>query len=141
MCHAVFDPGSIPDVKKALLTPFFAYEPNDLFAYETLPVSHPLKQLLFHWNDLARRRKWGLLFQSLMEDSGLLFREAESRDWDRKYTNYRQIFEHLEAVAYRNNLDFRGLSALLDSYRKQTVGAEMMPTSIRSRPKSKRCKL
>ncbi len=124
VCHAIFDPGSIPDVKKALLTPFFAYEPTDLFAYETLPVSHPLKQLLFHWNDLARRRKWGLLFQSLMEDSGLLFREAESRDWDRKYTNYRQIFEHLEAVAYRNNLDFRGLSALLDSYRKQTVGAQ-----------------
>lgn len=124
MCHAVFDPGSIPDVKKALLTPFFAYETKQLQAYETLPVSHPLKQLLFHWNDLARRRKWGLLFQSLMEDSGLLFRAAESRDWDRKYTNYRQIFEHLEAVAYRNNLDFRGLSALLDSYRKQTVGAQ-----------------
>jgi exodeoxyribonuclease V beta subunit len=124
VCHAVFDPGSIPDVKKALLTPFFAYTPNDLFAYETLPVSHPLKQLLFDWNDLARRRKWGLLFQSLMEDSGLLFREAESRDWDRKFTNYRQIFEHLEAVAYRKNLDFRGLSALLDSYRKQTVGAQ-----------------
>jgi len=124
MCHAVLDPGSIPDVKKALLTPFFVYTPNDLFTYETLPVSHPLKQLLFDWNDLARRRKWGLLFQSLMEDSGLLFREAESRDWDRKYTNYRQIFEHLEAVAYRKNLDFRGISALLDSYRKQTVGAQ-----------------
>ena len=63
-----------------------------------MPVSRPLNQLLFDWNDLARRRKWGLLFQSLMEDSGLLFREAESRDWDRKFTNYRQIFEHLEAV-------------------------------------------
>jgi exodeoxyribonuclease V beta subunit len=124
VCHAVLDPGSIPDVKKALLTPFFAYKPNDLFAYETLPVFHPLKQLLFNWNDLACSRKWGLLFQSIMEDSGFLFREAESRDWDRKYTNYRQIFEHLEAVAYRNNLDFRGLSALLDSYRKQTVGAQ-----------------
>ena len=124
MCHAIFDPGSIPDVKKALLTPFFAYEPNDLFRYEDLPVSHPLKQLLFRWHDLALHRKWGRLFQSLMEDSGLLFRETESRDWDREYTNYRQVFEHLEAVAYRKNLDFRGLSALLDSYRKQTVGAE-----------------
>jgi hypothetical protein len=59
-----------------------------------------------------------------MEDSGLLFRETQTRDWERKYTNYRQIFEHLEAAAYRKNLDFRGLSALLDSYRKQTIGAE-----------------
>ncbi len=123
-CHAVLDPGSIPDVKKALLTPFFTCVPDDLFAYETLPASHPLKQLLLQWNDLALRRKWGRLFQSLIEDSGLLLREAESADWDRQATNYRQIFEHLEAVAYRKNLDFRGLSALLDSYRKQTVGAE-----------------
>ena len=124
VCHAVSDPGSIADVKKALLTPFFAYEPTDLYVYEDLAASHPLKQLLFHWHDLARSRRWGLLFQSFMEDSGLLFRETETRDWDRKYTNYRQIFEHLEAVAYRKNLDFRGLSALLDSYRKQTLGAE-----------------
>jgi exodeoxyribonuclease V beta subunit len=122
MFHAVFNPGNTPDVKKSLLTPFFTYEPNDLTTYETLPMSHPLKQLLFDWNDLACRRKWGMLFQSLMEDSGLLFRETESRDWDRKHTNYRQIFEHLEEVAYRKNLDFRGLSALLDSYRKQTIG-------------------
>jgi len=124
VCHAVFDPGSIPVVKKALLTPFFAYKSTDLFTYENLPVSHPLKQLLFHWHDLARCRNWGPLFQSLMEDSGLMFRETESRDWDRKTTNYRQICEHLEAVAYGQNLDFRGLSALLDSYRKQTMGAE-----------------
>jgi exodeoxyribonuclease V beta subunit len=60
----------------------------------------------------------------LLEDSGLLFRQTESRDWDRKYTNYRQIFEHLEGVAYRKNLDFRGISALLDGYRKQSREAE-----------------
>lgn len=122
--HAVFDPGNIPDVKKALLTPFFEYEPQDLYEYENLPVYHPLKQLLFQWNAQARSRKWSLLFQSLMEDSGLLFREAQTHDWDRKYTNYRQIFEHLEIVAYQKKLDFRGLSALLDSYRKQTIGAD-----------------
>jgi len=124
VCHAVNDPGNLQAVKKALLTPFFEFSPANLFAYESLPVSHPLKQLLSQWHDLAHRRKWGRLFQSFMEDSGLLFQEIQSRDWERKYTNFRQIFEHLEAVAYRRNLDFRGLSALLDSYRKQTIGAE-----------------
>jgi len=122
--HAILDPGSISDVKKALLTPFFEYEPQDLYDYENLAVSHPLKQLLFQWNEQARSRKWSLLFQSLMEDSGLLFRESPSHDWDRKHTNYRQIFEHLEMAAYKKKLGFRGLFALLDSYRKQTVGAD-----------------
>ncbi|MDY7033731.1 MAG: UvrD-helicase domain-containing protein [Thermodesulfobacteriota bacterium] len=116
--HAILDSGSVSDVKKALLTPFFEFKSDHLFFYEDIPVSHPLKQLLLQWNDLAKSRKWSALFQSLMEDSGFIFREAETHDWDRKYTNYRQIFEHLEAVAYEKNLDFRGLSALFDSYRK-----------------------
>ena len=117
--HAVADPNAIPDVKKALLTPFFKYEPSDLYDYENLPDSHPLKLLLFQWNEYAGSRKWSLLFQSLMQASGMLFREASSYDWDRRYANYCQIFEHLEAEAYRKNLGFRGLSDLLDSYRKQ----------------------
>jgi exodeoxyribonuclease V beta subunit len=124
VCRAVGDPGNVAEVKKALLTPFFDYAPADLYAYESLPVAHPLKQLLFGWHELARGQRWGRLFQSLLEDSGLLYREAATPDWDRTYSNYRQICEHLQTVAYRKNLDFRGLTALLDSYRKETVGAE-----------------
>lgn len=122
--HAVLDPGSIKDVKKALLTPFFELELTDLYDYEDLPAAHLLKQLLFQWNEYARSRKWSLLFRSLLEDSGFYFRESERSGWDRKYTNYCQIFEHLEAVAYQKNLDFRGISALIDSYGKETIYAD-----------------
>ena len=123
LCHAVYDPANVVEVKKALLTPFFNYHANDLHCFETLPASHPLKQLLFDWHDLAGQRRWGRLFQSMLEDSGLLFRLSETREWDRSHTNYRQIFEHLETIAYRDNMDFRGMSALLDGYRRQTVDA------------------
>ena len=122
VCHAVHDPDNLSAMKKALLTPFFDYRTRDLARYETLPMSHPVKQLFLQWQALADRRRWGRLFQSFLEDSGLLFRQSNSRLWDRSHTNYRQIFEHLEAVAYSNNLDFRGLCALLDRYRKQTAG-------------------
>ena len=121
--HAVLDPGNLAHVKTALLTPFFAFGPADLRGIGDLPAAHPLRQVLFRWHDLARNRRWGALFQSLMEDSGLLFRQSVLRDWDRQYANYRQIFEHLEAMAYRKNLDFRALSALLEGYRTQRLGA------------------
>jgi len=124
VCRGILDPADAPAVKKALLTPFFAFAPNDLYAYEDLPSAHPLKQLLYQWHDLARGRKWGVLFQSLMADTGWLFRTAREETWDRQATNVRQIFEHLEAVAYRQNLDLRELSALLDSYRKQSLAVE-----------------
>ncbi|MFH0728990.1 MAG: UvrD-helicase domain-containing protein [Pseudomonadota bacterium] len=122
--HAVLYPESSVDVRKALLTPFFNFQAQDLNAWDLQPVTHPLRQLLHRWNTYAENRQWSQLFQSLMEESGLIFREAPAHDWDRKQTNYSQMFEHLESVAYRRNLDFRSLSALLDSYRKDTADAD-----------------
>ncbi len=120
MFRAILHPDNMSEVKKALLTPFFGWDASSLAGYEKLPGFHSVKRLLYQWSDYARSGNRSLLFQSLMEDSGLFFREAESYDWDRKYTNYRQILEHLETEAYQRNLDFRGLSALLDRYRRQS---------------------
>ncbi|RZB35344.1 MAG: exodeoxyribonuclease V beta subunit [Desulfobacteraceae bacterium Eth-SRB1] len=122
--RAILDPGNSADVKKALLTPFFEFKSADLYAYEQLPHLHPLKQLPFKWNEYALSRNLSVLFQSLINDSGLLFRESEKVSWDRKYTNYRQIFEYLEEMAYLKNLNFRQITSMLDCYRKDTVSAD-----------------
>ena len=122
--HAILDPGDSSEVKKALLTPFFGFKLAELFAYEEMPPSHPVKEMLFKWNGYAMSRRWSHLFQSLVEDSGLLSRETVESGWDRKYTNYQQIFEYLEEVAYRKNLDFRGMSAILAVYRNRSLDAE-----------------
>ncbi len=122
--HAVLDPGNLSEVKKALLTPFFQFRLTELYAYDSLPLSHPVKQIFRQWNEYAVSRKWSFLFQSLIEESGLLFRESERNDWDRTCTNYRQLFEYLTDSAYRKNLDFRGICALLDSHRKQIISED-----------------
>jgi len=122
--HAILDPGDGSAVKQALLTPFFERQVQDLYAYDEMPLTHPVKEILFKWNGYAMTRRWGYLFQSLMEDSGLVGRGAGGIGWDRKYANYRQIFEYLKEVAYRKNLDFRGLSALLDLHGNAAWEAE-----------------
>ena len=122
--HAILDPGDNSAVKKALLTPFFGFKLAELFAYEEMPPFHPVKEMLFKWNGYAMARRWSHLFQSLVEDSGLLSRETVESGWDRKYTNYNQIFEYLEEVVYRKNLDFRGMSAILDTYRNLSLDAD-----------------
>ena len=118
--HAIRAPGNDSAVKKALLTPFFGFGLSELFAYEEMPPSHPVKRLLFTWNGLADRRRWNRLFRSMVEDSGLLAREAGRMGWDRRQTNFRQIFEYLEDLAYRENLDFRGIAASLDVLGKES---------------------
>jgi exodeoxyribonuclease V beta subunit len=119
--HAIDEPGNITNFYKALLTPFFDFSPEDLYLAEELAPWHPVKRLLFQWHEWAYSKKWSILFQSLMEDSGLIFRESIKPDWERKYTNYCQILEHLHEKAYHQNLDLRGLTALLDGYRKGTL--------------------
>jgi exodeoxyribonuclease V beta subunit len=118
--HAIADPGDPSALNKALLTPFFNFQPSDLPGAKNLSAAHPVKQMLFQWNEYALDRRWSLLFQSLLEHSGLIYRECKTSDWERKFANYRQLFEYLHDAAYRNNLDFRGITAILDGYRKGT---------------------
>ena len=124
MLHAILDPGNADKVKKALLTPFFEADSSFLYTYSDTPITHPVRQLLLRWNDLATRRQIRPLFQSLMEESGLTFRLSSQSDWDRIHTNFSQLFEHLEYEAYHCNLDFRALLALLDGYRNKTILAK-----------------
>jgi exodeoxyribonuclease V beta subunit len=122
--HAILDPSDLSSLRKSLLTPFFDLEPEQLHRVESLSQDHPIKRLLSTWMQFSTFRRWGRLFQSIMEDSGFVYRESTSQDWERKYANYRQMFDHLQDIAYRGNLDLRGMTAVLDGYRKGTFAAE-----------------
>lgn len=117
---AVNDPTDSQRFKKALLTPFFRIEPQELTQYEDLASSHPLKQRFEDWYDLAGRRKWPRLFQSVIDDTGVSYREITDPDGERRITNYRHILENLEREASQYNLDFNGIIERLNAYRLQT---------------------
>ncbi len=121
--RAVCSPEQAACARLALLTPFFDMAPADLKAWRELPADHASLQLLARWHTHAQRRRWGPLFQSLVEDSGLNFRHCMDSGWDRTETNFQQLFDYLEAAAYTRNLDVGGLVALLDSLRLSDMGA------------------
>jgi len=122
--RAVYDPADTSTVKKALLTPFFDLKTGLVNTWEELPPDHVILRLIAAWNGLAVQRNWSRLFQSLMEDSGLICRRSKDAGWDRMQTNYQQIVESLQTEAYRRSLDFRGLCALLDGWRRQGGGED-----------------
>ncbi len=122
--RAIRDPADSSTVKRALLTPFFNLKPTDLMEHPVFPREHPASRLLFAWNAYAEARNWGCLFQSLQEDSGLVFRSCAERDWDRMQTGYHQILFYLTNAAYRKNLDFDSLCALLDGLRLESAVAD-----------------
>ncbi|WP_319410020.1 UvrD-helicase domain-containing protein [uncultured Desulfosarcina sp.] len=121
--RAVCNPEQASSAKLALLTPFFDISPVALESRWELPADHTSQHLLARWYAYARRRRWGPLFQSLMEDSGLTFRHCMDPGWERTETNFQQLFDYLEVSSYIGNLDMGGLVALLDSLRRSDTAA------------------
>ncbi len=120
---AVVRPMDMPTVRLALLTPFFDLAPQRLADWPELPADHISRRLLAHWQNEAFNKRWGRLFQSLMEASGLTTRHCTDPDWDRTQTNLRQLFDYLEAVAYEQNTDIDALVAHLDNLRSSGSAA------------------
>jgi exodeoxyribonuclease V beta subunit len=121
--RAVCHPQQAATVKLALLTPFFDVSPVSLAFGQELPADHSSQVLLARWHDNAHRRRWGPLFQSLVEDSGLALRHCIDPGWERTATNFQQLFDYLELSATTRNLSIGGLVALLDSLRLSDIAA------------------
>ena len=120
---AISNPQHTPGVKLALLTPFFDIPSHCLEQWPELPAAHLSQQLLAGWQTHASQRRWGRLFQSMMEDSGLMLRHCNDAGWDRCETNYLQLFDYLETAAHTQNMDIVTLVAHLDSLRLTGSGA------------------
>lgn len=119
--HAVAQPMQTATAKLALLTPFFDVGVQCLESLPELPSDHAGQRLLMHWHHLAQNRHWGTLFQSMMEDSGLILRHCTDPGWERTQTNFRQLFDFLEDAAYLQNLEPDGVVALLDALRLSRI--------------------
>ena len=117
--RAIANPADQRLVRAALLTRFFAIQAHDLKHYEELPHEHPIARLMRRWHGDADRRQWPRLFQSIQEDTGILYRENIDAAGDRHLTNYRHILQDLEETAQTENLDFAQLVDLLRNYRQQ----------------------
>jgi len=116
---AIARPADGQAFKKALLTPFFRVRVEELWTYEDLEPEHAIKTLLGSWHDLAGRRAWTRLFQSVLEDTGVMLSPGENTE--RRLANYQQILQTLETEARREHLDFVGICERLNRYRQRSV--------------------
>ncbi len=119
--HRPEDPAA---VHAALLTPFFDLPPETALAYRHLDAAHPLRRLFTQWQLLAGRRGFGVLFQSIMESTGFLYRVCRDSRRERILSNYRRIFEILLRAADRHRFGFPGLVSHLEGLLTRRVEGE-----------------
>ncbi|MCC7380509.1 MAG: UvrD-helicase domain-containing protein [Deltaproteobacteria bacterium] len=92
---AVVEPSHRSKRYRAWLTPFFDVGIEDLGTLADVPPAHPLLRFLYEWKAIADARDYGLLFNRIIEDSGLVRRELFFRRGERALTNYLHLFEVL----------------------------------------------
>ncbi len=124
LLRALARPDERASFRKALLTCFFRIAPQELVRAQELPARHPARKLYQYWLTLADNRQWSALFQSLLEETGVLFRDADALDADRQLANFRHLLGTLEQVGHGENRDLLGLLDWIKARRQQRDSGE-----------------
>lgn len=105
--------------KRALLTRFFRIPVHSIKQYSDLSSHHPVSVIYRRFFELAEGKKWSLLFQSIIENTGILFHH-EMEDRERVLLNLRTIIQDLETHAYTSVGSIQEISDYLVERRIQT---------------------
>jgi exodeoxyribonuclease V beta subunit len=117
--RAIARPEEPERFKKALLTRFFRISPAELALCEELPSQHLVNELFQRWCTLAEKRDWAKLFQSVLEDTGVLLVRRHEHDADREMGNLLHILRTLQLAAYARDLDLLGILDVFEEMRRR----------------------
>jgi exodeoxyribonuclease V beta subunit len=92
----LLNPHQPASYRKLLMSDIFSIDPKYLNYFDEHSIESHEKELLNRWRSLAKSRKFAELFRSLQEESKIfLIQDEYDIAWERKSTNYRQIFRSL----------------------------------------------
>ncbi len=114
--RAIGEPQFRSNRLKAWLSPFFAEPLRELALIGEVPATHPLNERLYEWKGIAERGRFADLFDRLLHQSGLAYRELLLAASQRRLTNYLHILEILLAQALGRRLAMPEIIALLEDY-------------------------
>ncbi|MGO9062188.1 MAG: UvrD-helicase domain-containing protein [Candidatus Binataceae bacterium] len=123
--RAVAQPHIRSNRLKAWVSPFFAVPLRELALIDEVPPTHPLNERLYEWKAIAERGQLAELFDQLLHQNGLAYRELFLSGSERRLTNYLHIFEILLARANANRLALPEIIALLEDYVSERASPEV----------------
>lgn len=112
---AVADPDDRAQRLRAWLTPLFDVSLERVAELREVPESHPLVARLHRWNALADALDYPRLFRALLEETGLVRREAFLARSERALTNYMHVLEVLLDEVHRQRRSLPEVVAELDA--------------------------
>ncbi|PJZ43845.1 UvrD-helicase domain-containing protein [Leptospira brenneri] len=116
LLECLIDSNSSRSYKRILFSELFSVRAENLSKYNEHSIDSYEKSLIDVWLKLIRDNRYAAFFRSVMDETKILWNhETKNLEWERKRTNYRQIFQRLLEFQIRTNAS---LSELLDELRE-----------------------
>ncbi|UOG38545.1 UvrD-helicase domain-containing protein [Leptospira noguchii] len=126
--ECLLGPNKPSSYRKLLLGDLFQIHPAHLSYFDEHSIDSYEKSILDRWKTLSINRKFSELFRSIEEDSRIFLTENETDiDWERKRTNYRQIFRRLLQFQITNQADLEEVLEELKLLQNSSKNEEELP--------------
>ncbi|TGM74426.1 exodeoxyribonuclease V subunit beta [Leptospira mtsangambouensis] len=114
--------------KRILFSDLFGVKPEDLPRYNEHSIDSYEKSLMDVWLKLIRDNRYAAFFRSVMDETKVLWNhDLKNLEWERKRTNYRQIFQRLLEYQIRSNANLTELLAELRKLKQTKSSPEEEP--------------
>lgn len=114
--------------KRILFSDLFEVRPADLSKYNEHSIDSYEKSLIDVWLKLIRDNRYAAFFRSVMDETKILWdQDLKNLEWERKRTNYRQIFQRLLEFQIRSNANLTELLAELRELKLEKTSPEEEP--------------
>ncbi|EOQ94722.1 putative exodeoxyribonuclease V, beta subunit [Leptospira wolbachii serovar Codice str. CDC] len=114
--------------KRILFSDLFGVRPEDLSKYNEHSIDSYEKSLIDVWLKLIRDNRYAAFFRSVMDETKILWdHELKNLEWERKRTNYRQIFQRLLEFQIRSNANLNELLGELRELKQAKTSPEEEP--------------
>lgn len=114
--------------KRILFSDLFGVKPEELSKYNEHSIDSYEKSLMDVWLKLIRDNRYAAFFRSVLDETKVLWNhELKNLEWERKRTNYRQIFQRLLEFQIRTNANLTELLLELRKLKKTKSSPEEEP--------------
>lgn len=126
--ECLLNPNKPSSYRKLLISDLFQVHPSQLSTFDEHSIESYEKSIIDKWKNLSKDAKFSELFRSIEQDTKILWNPKDySIIWERKITNYRQIFQKLLQFQIKNRSNLEELAKELNKMMQEVQSDEEQP--------------
>ncbi|TGK54200.1 exodeoxyribonuclease V subunit beta [Leptospira bouyouniensis] len=128
LLECLLSSNSSQSYKKILFSDIFSIHPHEIQKFDEHSIDSYEKALIDKWQRLIKENRYASFFRSVMDETKLFWQETNrTLEWERKRTNFRQIFQKLLEIQLKSNCSLQELLTNLRELKQKKQSPEEEP--------------